>query len=63
VGEKLQLISRYGYKQLLTRDIYKLEALRDYLPIDEYLAKLKLTLKDSYGPIWQWIYNQPFILS
>ena len=63
VGEKLQLIARYGYKPLLTKDIYKLDILQDYLPIHDYLAKFKLTFKDTLGPIWQWIFNQPFVLA
>jgi len=63
VGEKLQLIARYGYKPFLTKNIYKLDIVQDYLPIHDYLATFKLAFNDILGPIWQWIFNQPFVLA
>lgn len=63
VGEKLQLIARYGFKQFLTKDVYRLDIIQVYLPIHDYLAKFKLTFKDTLGPIWQWIFTQPFVLA
>ena len=63
VNEKLILISRYGFKELLIKNIKKLDISNNYLPIDDYLSKYKLAFKDSLGPIWQWAFTQPFILN